>query len=53
MTTPYRAIKLGRRGMACELSPSYFLDGVAYCKAAELEADVPSLLDELEEEQVA
>ncbi|MDP0995919.1 DNA methyltransferase, partial [Klebsiella pneumoniae] len=33
MTVPYRALKLGRRGYGCELSPQYFLDGVSYCQA--------------------
>lgn len=48
MTVPFRAIKLGRFGMGCELSPSYFADGAAYCRAAELEANVPTLFDTLE-----
>lgn len=43
MTVPYRAIKLGRRGIGCELSPSYFVDGAAYCKAAADEIAMPSL----------
>jgi len=45
MTVPFRAIKLGRRGRAAELNPAYFFDGAAYCRAAELEASVPSLFD--------
>jgi len=31
--------------MAAELNPAYFLDGAAYCKAAELEASMPTLFD--------
>ena len=45
MTTPYRALKLGRRGMATELNPQYFLDGVAYMQACEREVSMPSLFD--------
>jgi DNA modification methylase len=49
MTVPYRAIKLRRVGIGCELSPSYFLDGAAYCKAASDEMAMPSLFDTLED----
>jgi len=45
MTVPYRAIKLGRKGMASELNTQYFFDGVQYLKAAESEAMMPSLFD--------
>jgi hypothetical protein len=45
MTVPYCAIKLKRYGRGCELSPSYFLDGAAYCAAAEREMSMPSLFD--------
>ena len=48
MTVPVRAIKLGRRGGASELSTAYFLDGVRYCEAAEREASIPSLFDLLQ-----
>lgn len=48
MTVPYRALKLGRRGYGCELSPQYFLDGVSYCQAMEREISMPSLFDTLE-----
>lgn len=51
MTVPYRAIKLGRKGRAAELSPGYFADGAAYCKQAELEMATPSLFDATEPEQ--
>mgnify|MGYP000309485154 FL=1 len=49
MTVPYRAILLNRKGKGIELNPSYFLDGVQYCKAAENKMDMPSLFDTLEE----
>ncbi|MDZ4254116.1 MAG: DNA methyltransferase [Sulfuritalea sp.] len=44
-TTPYRAVKLGRRGLGVELSPTYFYDSVFYCQAAERELATPSLFD--------
>lgn len=46
-TVPYRALKLGRRGRASELSTSYFMDGVKYLEAAECEMSMPSLFDSL------
>ncbi len=52
MTVPYRALKLGRRGRGCELSPQYFLDGVSYCQAMEREISMPSLFDTLEAESI-
>jgi DNA modification methylase len=45
MTVPYRAIRQGRYGVGFELSRSYFMDGAAYCKAAEEEMAMPSLFD--------
>ncbi|MFT3992422.1 MAG: DNA methyltransferase [Luteolibacter sp.] len=45
MTVPYRAIKKGRYGIGTELNPAYFLDGAAYCKAAEEEMAMPELFD--------
>lgn len=43
MTVPYCAIKKGRKGLATELSPRYFMDGCAYLKAAEDEMTMPDL----------
>jgi len=48
-TVPYRALKLGRRGRAVELSADYFVDGVKYLEAAERELAMPSLFDTLPE----
>lgn len=48
-TVPMLAIKMGRYGMAIELCPDYFRDGVGYCKAAEDEIDAPTLFNYLEE----
>lgn len=53
MTVPYRALKLGRRGIATELNTDYFLDGVEYLRAAELEMNMPSLFDDLDIHQAA
>ena len=55
MTVPYRSIKLGRYGVGCELNPAYFMDGAAYCKAAEAEASMPTLfdLDDCEKKEAA
>jgi DNA modification methylase len=50
MTVPYRAIDQRRFGIGCELNPSYFLDGAAYCKAAEAKAAMPSLFDAIDPE---
>lgn len=49
MTVPYCAIKLKRRGVGIELSHSYWLDGCAYCAAAEREMSMPTLFDVLED----
>jgi DNA modification methylase len=48
-TAPAEAVKLGRIGWGCELSPIYFMDGTNYCKAAEEEMPMPSLFDTLTE----
>lgn len=47
-SVPYRAILKGRRAVACELSPKYFMDAVHYLQAAEREMSMPSLFDTLE-----
>jgi len=43
MTVPYRAIKLGRKGKACELNPDYFRDGLCYLRAIETEVQSPTM----------
>ncbi|MCL5884710.1 MAG: DNA methylase N-4 [Deltaproteobacteria bacterium] len=50
MTVPYRAVKLRRRGLGIELCHRYFLDGAAYCKAAEQEMSMPGLFDVMKKE---
>jgi DNA modification methylase len=54
MTVPVRAVRLGRRGIGIELNRNYYLDGAAYCQAAEMKALSPTLFDlaELESEPV-
>lgn len=44
-TVPYRAVKLGRKGLGIELNYAYFLDAAGYCEAAEREVAMPSLFD--------
>lgn len=44
-TVPYCAVKLRRRGLGFELNPSYFTDGVSYCRAAAEEMAMPTLFD--------
>lgn len=45
MTVPYMAVKMGRDGMATELNPDYFRDGLGYLRQADAERDVPTLFD--------
>ena len=51
-TVPLRAIKMGRKGLSCELSPAYFRDACFYCEAMERKMATPSLFDLLEESAV-
>jgi len=53
MTVPYCAIKLGRQGLATELNPRYFADGVGYVETAARNASMPTLFDMDEVERVA
>jgi len=48
-SVPKLAIELDRYGIGFELNPVSFLDGVHYCKAAELEKSTPTLFDSLQE----
>ncbi|MEV8518615.1 DNA methyltransferase [Dyella marensis] len=52
-TVPFRALKLGRRGRAVELSTPYFMDGVKHLQAAERELAMPSLFDTLPDQEQA
>lgn len=45
MTVPYVAVLQKRYGVGFELNPGYFLDGAAYCKAAEQKVNMPTLWD--------
>jgi hypothetical protein len=53
MTVPYCAVKLGRHGFGIELNNRYFLDGAAYCAAAERDKSMPGLFDLLDLEKAA
>jgi DNA methylase len=48
MTVPSIAVELGRYGIGFELNHNYFLDGAAYCKAAEQNKQLPTLFDVIE-----
>lgn len=50
MTVPYRAIMKRRIGYGIELNHQYFLDGAAYCRAAEENINMPTLFDMIEAE---
>lgn len=45
LTIPYRAIKLDRKGIATELNPESYIDGLQYCRAAEINKLSPTLFD--------
>jgi DNA modification methylase len=49
-TVPVRAMKLKRQGRACELSKTYFLDGVKHCQATAHQVVNVGLFDVLEAE---
>lgn len=50
-TVPMTAVKLNREGIGVELNTDYFLDGVAYCKAADEQRGLPTLFDVIGDEQ--
>lgn len=52
-TVPLRALKFGRRGLGVELAASYHADAVAYLRAAERDAQIPSLFDSLDRDDGA
>lgn len=45
MTVPYRAVKLGRIGIATELNAEYFRDGLSYLRAIDIEVQTPELFE--------
>jgi DNA modification methylase len=47
MSVPYRALLKGRKALATELSPRYFMDGAHYLQAAENEMSMPDLFGSL------
>lgn len=52
-STPYTAIRMGRRGMGVELKESYYKQAVANCHEASGEPIIPDLDGEVEEETAA
>lgn len=48
-TVPLRAIKLGRKGIGCELAASYFKDACFYLEATERQLATPTLFDLIEQ----
>jgi DNA modification methylase len=49
-TVPLRALRLGRRGLGVELSPTYHDDAVHWLRRQELQQLTPSLFSLIEEE---
>lgn len=45
MTVPYRAMLMGRKGVATELNPVSFRDGLFYLRKAESELEMPTLFN--------
>lgn len=50
-STPYTAIRMGRRGMGIELKESYYKQAVANCREAAGEAIIPDLDGEIPEDE--
>ena len=51
-STPYKALKMGRKAVSAELNPEYYDDGLFYLKSLEYELNAPTLfsLEEMREE---
>ena len=47
-TVPFVALQRGRQGYGIELSPSYWMDSVSYCRSEEQKVLSPTLFDALE-----
>lgn len=47
-STPYQALKMGRKAKACELNSEYFADGVDYVNQMNYNLSVPTLFDMME-----
>jgi DNA modification methylase len=52
-STPYQALKMGRKGVGVELKPEYWKLGCKYIRLAETQASQPTLWDLLKEHQAA
>ena len=44
-STPYVAVKMGRKGLSTELNANYWHDGLSYLRDAEADATAPTLFD--------
>ena len=53
MSVPYRALLKGRKALATELSPRYFMDGAHYLQAAENQMSMPDLFGTFSPEPLA
>lgn len=52
-STPYQAMKMGRKSIAIELNSDYYRDGLFYMKCIHNEMTMPTLFDILELEKTA
>lgn len=50
-SVPYRAIMKGRKGQGSELNTGYFMDSLAYLKAAEKQYNMPDLFSTISDDQ--
>ncbi len=48
MSVPYMAVKMKRKGFACELNADYYRDGLGYLEEADCQAEMPTLFDFVE-----
>jgi len=52
MSTPYKAMQLGRKSVAIELNTQYYRDGLFYMKTMHEKLNMPTLFDVLEMQTV-
>jgi DNA modification methylase len=51
-TVPFRAVKLGRKGIGTELNPESFNDGLFYLRKEEIDQNMPTLFNMIENEVI-
>ena len=49
-TVPFRAMKLGRKGVGTELNPESFRDGLFYLRKQEIDMSAPTLFNMINEQ---